>query len=138
MANVAGPITILALLGGSLLYGEVELRKQQNPVQTVSVSQNSDQATRVWLFSNDTNQDVCLITKTRDITASTFLIEVEPTCEGVFYASRELRVWNEDVQGNVRLSDEQGKTIVEFSAESEYGLSTIGDRTEIFYLTPGS
>ncbi len=138
MANVLGPITILALLGGSLLYGENELRKQQSPVQPISAEQNSDQSARVWLFSNDTNHDICLITKTRHIRGSTYQIEVEPTCEGVFAASDELKVWNEDEQGNVRLINERGNTIVEFIAGSEYGLSTTGGRPEIFYLTPSS
>ncbi len=136
MTNLVVPLTILALLGGSVVYGDAKLKDKHASVETTQSKQSFASVQNEWLFSNDTTQDICLITKTHRISSTTYLLDIDPTCEGVLTGSHEINVWQQDKQGNVSLSDEQGNTIAEFNYESKHGLTTMEDAKLKLYLTP--
>ncbi|MFD0915317.1 hypothetical protein ACFQ14_02745 [Pseudahrensia aquimaris] len=69
---------------------------------------------KTWVFKNRQNDASCLVTKTRQISRATSLIEFEPKCASVYPETDSVKVWQADGDGVIRLADEAGNTLKEF------------------------
>ncbi|MEE9314242.1 MAG: hypothetical protein V3V02_06310 [Rhizobiaceae bacterium] len=135
MANLFVPITCLALLGGSLVYGDAKLENAKPHTEATVVEA---QFAKTWLLTNDVTHDVCIVTKMRNVTINTSSVEIDPTCDGVIAASSYISVWQQDDKGNVTLGDDQGNAIVEFTFDEALGLISAKGSQEKLSLTPNA
>ena len=138
MASPFLPLSLAAALGAGLTYGVVQ--SPQMPGQHVEAFDAGVQNTNAttWLLHDVATDDICLIEKTRQITASTSTLDVDLACDTVMPEGNKISVWQQDEAGNVVLGDEQGRPVISFETNVEGELIASSTGKGRLVLSPGS
>ena len=91
-----------------------------------------------WMFSNNSDNGICLLRKTRRVSKSTAIIEADATCADIFPDIDLVSVWQQDEEGNITLADDTGNAIAEFSWDNQAGFTSVSGEPGKYTLTPNS
>ena len=91
-----------------------------------------------WLLTNLGNNEICLMERSKRVSGSTHVLELDPTCSEVLPAAEELAVWQQADSDNVVLANQTGKAVLEFEWNDEEGWISIADEPGRYQLSPNS
>lgn len=138
MANPFLPLSLSAALVTGVGYGMVKMPDTSRS-KTVAYDVEAQKASAIqWLVRNAATDDICLIEKTSQITATTATIDVDIACDSVMPDAMQVSVWQQDEAGNVTLGNDQGMPVVQFEPNAEGDLVAKVAGSGIFLLFPGS
>ena len=89
-------------------------------------------------MSHAKTNEVCLLYKTRKISANTSRLDVDPACNSVLWGSEDVNGWQQDAEGHVNLVDDGGRVIAEFAPGPEQTLISVTAEPGSLILSPSS
>ena len=99
------------------------------------VSVNAENA-NTWMLTRGNTNEICLVSKVRVLTSSTYEADVDPACYEMYPEADRITVWQQDDFGNVTLADDKGVKVIEFMISEEMALQSIYPKNVNLSLTP--